>query len=224
MDENVFFKIDNQELFLEAELVSYNEIPVFFVCRSGERRFLVLCIDIKKEIYLVTSINTTQVLSLINGRESMRNIFLSGKKYWKIETGLNVDDDIVSIIDKNSINLEDLPVEGAKYKIVSGEIDKYRNELVSTIFDAESWNQIINAVSISMEDIQKIDVGAICNAIEMASNRIDYFGEYTRCFSTVLEFALKKDGKCVDESKEIDDLNVVKETYIVKEVKKLIAA
>ena len=125
MDNLVCFIIESQILYLDQVLVEYNGVPIFFICKSKDERYLCLCSDIDELKYYVIRISAKDIFNLLHGKTSMRNTFLSQKAYWEIESGEDPTQDAVLKKSIEEINQKLLPDENAYYEILSPEIAEY---------------------------------------------------------------------------------------------------
>lgn len=224
-EKSVCFEIEGMELVSELNLVEYNEIPVFFVCKSAEKRFLVLCIDLEGEKYLVTEISTYHVLRMLDSSETMRECFMNGIKYWRVEAAEDIINDRVERINKCDIALGDLPVEGARYKITSSEVLEYSSRLMGSIFDSEAWNKLVDSIEKSLEEVIAVDEVAISKALRSISNACIMKSEYIECFTKALQFEVESDGLLVRSSiSNGNSLCNARENCYAVEGKKLLVA
>ena len=98
MDERLCFVINQMEIYLEQVLVETDGIPVLFVGKSNERRYLILCVDTDVLRYFAVRISRKDLCDLLQGTVPMRDIFLRKTVFWDIVAGNNMEDDIVVVI------------------------------------------------------------------------------------------------------------------------------
>lgn len=110
------FVINGKELYLEKILVEYDKIPIFFLCRSEDVRYLCLCFDIDDLRYYVVSVSAKDVFDLLHGITPMRDIFLKQRKYWDVSAGQEPGQDVVKECPIEDIDQDILPYKNAYYE------------------------------------------------------------------------------------------------------------
>ena len=153
MNDELSFIIDNKELLNEQVLVEYNDFPVFFLCRNSNDLYLALCTDLSKNMYYVTQVDTVNVLQMFDKQLTMRDTFLSGKSFWKIEASENIHEDKVSLIDVKDIDLDDLPKEKAYFNVFSQELEEYHKSLSKDFLSEKMWKNV--------GEVLKLSIGAV---------------------------------------------------------------
>lgn len=134
MNKELCFNIENVNLYLEQVLVDYMDIPIFFLC-SGEKQFyLALCTDIKNLNYIVVKLSLIDVYSLLHGNISMRNVILNQKVYWDIISGEEIELDVVTKKNIDTIEKELLPEADACFKILTEQIASFVQKFDQEIF------------------------------------------------------------------------------------------
>lgn len=113
------FLINDKELYLERILVEYDKIPIFFLCRNEDMRYLCLCYDIDNLRYYIVSVSTKNVFNLLHGKTPMRDIFLNRSKYWDISAGQESGKDVVKECPIADLDQDVLPNKNAYYEAPS---------------------------------------------------------------------------------------------------------
>lgn len=152
------FKIDSKELFLEQVLVEYHKTPVYFVCKdNNEVYYVVLCVDIDDEKYIVVETEIERLVNLFRKKITMRDIILTELKYWEIIAGDNLSDDICTQLDIEQINMDDLPYNNSYFIVLSKEHQEYFEYLKDVIMSNDTeWeileapNKVINELDIQI--------------------------------------------------------------------------
>lgn len=111
MNKELCFIIDKRKLYLEKVLVEYNDIPIFYLCRSEEEYYLVLCSNIEEEKYIIVKPAKLEVLDMLNGELAMRDIILHQESFWEVSAGEDISQDRVEIKPIDQIEYEALPYE-----------------------------------------------------------------------------------------------------------------
>lgn len=119
--------INHNKIYLECILADYEYVPIFFLCKSEYNEFyLSLCRNPKTaEKYIVVKLPKEEVKNLIYGQLPMRDVFLNQESFWKVFSGDKVENDIVIEYPIEQIPKDDLPYEGACYKIFEEYVRKY---------------------------------------------------------------------------------------------------
>lgn len=155
--DKMIFKINNNMLNMEAVLVDYNGLPVFYVCVDEEHnRYFVLCIDLENYVYYVAKTSVSLILSLLSGTQSIKRAFLESDEFWEISEGETVDDDIVKKISRNALADELLPKKNAFYEIYNNLIKNYYKKLIGEISCSDDWEKM--PVQHSSEEIYFIPI------------------------------------------------------------------
>ncbi|MFI3177180.1 MAG: hypothetical protein R3Y67_06795 [Eubacteriales bacterium] len=158
MNNEMCFKIDSKELFLEQVLVEYHKTPVYFVCKdNNEVYYVVLCVDIDDEKYIVVETEIERLVNLFRKKITMRDIILTELKYWEIIAGDNLSDDICTQLDIEQINMDDLPYNNSYFIVLSKEHQEYFEYLKDVIMSNDTeWeileapNKVINELDIQI--------------------------------------------------------------------------
>lgn len=100
----LYFIIENEELFLEKELVSL-EFPLLFLCSSH----LCLCTDFDNLEYIVGKISEENIEKMLNASITIRETFKRCEKLWKVRMGEEIAEDIIERIEYSSLKDEELP-------------------------------------------------------------------------------------------------------------------
>lgn len=113
------FILNDKKLYLETNLVYFNEIPIFFVCSDLKNcYYLVLNIDINNLEYIIVESTKENILNMLTQKITMRDAILSSSFFWNIKTMSDIKDDIIEFKDIEEIDYDILPDKEAKYYIV----------------------------------------------------------------------------------------------------------
>ena len=184
MNNELCFKIENNDLYLEQVLVDYDNIPIFFLCKGKEKNYLSLCVDYENYNYIVVEISLFDIYDLLHGNISMRNSILKHKEYWMVFSGEDIEHDIVEYHLMNDIEQNCLPQEGACFKILTESMRQY-TEIIDNLLLVQP-----NYISIS-----KLKTGyekELRNVIELTECKIPNYsakelGNYTDWKNITLE-------------------------------------
>lgn len=125
MSDVLCFKLNGASLFLEQVLVDDGYIPIFFLCRHEQQRYLALCTDMEKNTYYVVKISLQDLHALLHGQIAMRDAMLNQDKFWHIEAADKPLADVVVEHPMQDMDLSVLPEENACFKIFTQEIAEY---------------------------------------------------------------------------------------------------
>ena len=125
MDERLCFVINQMEIYLEQVLVETDGIPVLFVGKSNERRYLILCVDTDVLRYFAVRISRKDLCDLLQGTVPMRDIFLRQAIFWDITAGDNMKDDVIVGRSISNIDADMLPREVAVFEVLTADVEQY---------------------------------------------------------------------------------------------------
>lgn len=159
MGKELCFCINNMNLYLEKVLVDYMDIPVFFLCKSKNDYFVVLCEDIENLTYVVVQNEEVDIYNLLNGKTSMRNAIVKRKKYWEIISGESVESDCVTEHLMSEIREDILPEKDACFEILTEDIKVYVQGFNERFFGTDYFKECPNNILINEIQITEyIDV------------------------------------------------------------------
>lgn len=172
MDKELCFKIENDSLYLEQVLVDYMGIPIFFLCKSKQQYFIALCTDIEELNYIVTKLSLDYVYKLLRGQISMRDVILRQEEYWNIISGDEISQDKVKKEDISSLDEGILPEEGAYFKLLTKEIERFVNNFENSFFANENYSKIEKKLSLSEGATELPDL--LIKEINVYNELLDY--------------------------------------------------
>lgn len=125
MDERACFIIGQVNIYLEQVLVENDGVPILFVGKSDERRYLILCVDTDVLRYFAVRISRKDLSDLLQGTVPMRDIFLRQAIFWDITAGDNMKDDVIVGHCISNIDADMLPREGAVFEVLTKNVEQY---------------------------------------------------------------------------------------------------
>lgn len=227
MNKELCFIIDKKKLYLEKVLVEYNDIPIFYLCRAEDEYYIVLCSNIEDEKYIIVKTVKMQLLNMLKGKLSMRELILCQDSFWEVTAGEEILQDDVEKRPICQIEYGALPYEDAYYEIPSQEIEDYiqqfENKLImgdyEEIYEKQQAIQgtegylIEEPHTLSLEKVS-IEVKDLIEVISSFENLLSISADHTRktlygSFSDTLEvkkniipesggFNLQIDGSQID--------------------------
>lgn len=125
MDERACFIIGQVNIYLEQVLVENDGVPILFVGKSDERRYLILCVDTDVLRYFAVRISRKDLSDLLQGTVPMRDIFLRQAIFWDIAAGDDMKDDAIVGHCISNIDADMLPREGAVFEVLTENVEQY---------------------------------------------------------------------------------------------------
>lgn len=184
MEKTLCFVINNIELFLDINIVTF-DIPLLFICSDKDnQKYLVLCSDSQELRYLVARIDNSILIKMLKSEITMKDAFKHSNKIWEIISQEEIGDDIINVVEFSNISKEDLPEEGAFLNYMSKDIAEYIEQIECNILSSEIQNAqnvirtikmtslLITSISITKQIID--DISHINKSI-----KTDYFEDST---------------------------------------------
>lgn len=175
MKKELCFIIDGQELYLEKVLVDYMEVPIFFLCKAGEKYYIALCIDMDEYNYVVVQMTMQDTYDLLHGKIPMRDVILGRKEYWLVCSGDEPKDDKVEKQEIGRLQVELLPKKGACFQILTEDMEKYVQAFDEYYFSNDNF---------ATEKLCTLSEKAMAECGEMVNEIIDsitVFSEVANC-------------------------------------------
>lgn len=125
MNKELCFVLDGKELYLDQILVDYDDIPIFYLCKSGDERYLVLSADLDEEKYIIVKPSQKEILDMLCGKTAMREVITEQSFFWEVFAKEEYSEDIV--VKKDICQMPDgvLPYKDAYFKAVTPQIKEY---------------------------------------------------------------------------------------------------
>lgn len=133
-DKRLFFKINDEYIYLDIELINFNDIPVFFICKSNKNYYLALCFDVFDEKYIVIQVKRSLLLKMLDQKITMREIYHTVDSFWEIVYGETLEQDLVKEKAINDIDESVLPIEGEVYEVFDDDVKEYQEQLLTDSF------------------------------------------------------------------------------------------
>lgn len=214
MEENTCFVLNNLELVFDQELVSYNDFPVFFTCKDGKSVYLVLCTDIDNMHYLIAKTTRMNLLKMLDAQISMREAILNCSEYWVVDGDDKIENDSIVSINRADVDVNDLPVEEAKYRIVNSIITDYRNSLRKELFCDQLWEAVHNiSKSIDTQPFQDIE-SVLRASLYIDSLKVDC-QEFINLLSSNNSFTISDEVSIKNQSEGQNEQSILKESWRV---------
>ena len=125
MNQTLCFVINHVEIYLEQVLVENDGVPILFVGKNNERRYLILCVDMDVLRYFAVRISRKDLSDLLQGTVPMRDIFLRQAVFWDIAAGDDMKDDAIVGHCISNIDADMLPREGAVFEVLTENVAQY---------------------------------------------------------------------------------------------------
>lgn len=217
MDKQLCFILDNENIYLDKVLVSFNDIPILFVCRdSSKNYYLVLCSNLEELEYIIVQQSLKNLWSMLTKNITMRTAFLSCESFWFVKSGNTIEEDECAIIPKSKMDLDALPFENAMYETISEDdtlyVDRITNEYLDNVsFDlseeikdiTDPLFDVISPLNDCFGDITSyIDFGPVIQSIEISTTMSFSDNDFTQ--TSPLNIAYNQQ---ITETKEVISLS-----------------
>lgn len=140
MNKNVCFILDNKELLLDKVLISFNDTPIFFICRNGKSYYVVLCSNLENLEYIIVEQTVSNIWKMLTQKISMKELIISCSTFWKVIAGDTFMEDSVELISMEKIDESVLPIENAMFETLCDEDDKYVEQITSEYLNQINFN------------------------------------------------------------------------------------
>lgn len=172
MERKLCFIINNDNIFLEQVLVDYMGVPIFFLCKSAKKYYLVLCSDFEEYNYIIVEVSQKDIYMMFCQNKSMRDMFLDAEYFYEVISGDTIEEDIILKKKIEEIDQAVLPEPKAMYEILLPEVKKYCTNFNEKYLLNDNYYKIIDDVQISLD---QFDGAFIYDTI----NRIANYTQYT---------------------------------------------
>lgn len=175
MDKEKCFIIDEKILYLEKVLVDFENIPIFFLCKSYDDYYVVLCIDFDNYNYIIVEASLIDIYNLLHGNIPMRDVILKQDYYWKIISGEDLLSDTIERHPMKCIDTSLLPEENARFQVFDSETRKYISEFYKNLFNSKFFTETDKAfsdVSDNMEEYINVCEDIIFPQLEDSINKV----------------------------------------------------
>ena len=126
------FTINDNELYLVLNLVDFNGIPLYFICKDNTGQYyLCLCYDIDYEKYIIVKTDIDRIYKLLTQNITMRDIITMESEF--LDVSILGEEDICSLKDMKNINLDILPDKNSYFNITNEHfLEEFLNEIKET--------------------------------------------------------------------------------------------
>lgn len=153
---DICFILENKNLYVDEYLVDFN-IPIFFICKDDDNyKYAVECIDTKALTYVISKVDLTDVLDMLQNKVTLRDFILNGNNFWLIKSGDSIENDIVEVI--KEIDSNKLPKENEFLDLHNKKIENYIKKLE---MEKVSFNSSFEIIDVSLKTIYSSTFRAI---------------------------------------------------------------
>lgn len=206
--DKVCFKLESENLYSEQMLVEYNDDPVFYICKSQTGRYyVVLCVDVEEGNYIVINSKISDVLLMLYGYITMRELYRKVDYFWQVFVGKVIDDDVVTKHNIEDIDTSVLPYEGEYYEILDKEVENYARKLE---------NSLLNNKNKLLDESLEYIIEKSCKMLTKLVTNKDFVEDISECTEKLVDKLLNEQWNNVNE-KVYDvkyDLSSYKETSL----------
>lgn len=142
MDKELCFIINGENLYLDISLIEFQDIPMFFICKSNSNYYVALCIDDENVEYILIEANANSLLKMLRSDIEMRDLYKVANKFWTIKPGNSPEDDEVTEHSIEHLDDSFLPIEGARYEVFDDSVLEYINLFEKNIYDDLNFNDV----------------------------------------------------------------------------------
>ena len=175
MNKEKCFIINEKILYLEKVLVDFENIPIFFLCKSYDDYYVVLCVDFDNYNYIIVEASLIDVYNLLHENIPMRDVILKQDYYWKIISGEDLLSDTIEKHQMKCINTSLLPEENACFQVFDSETRKYISEFDKNLFNSKFFTETDKAssdVNDNMEEYINVCEDIIFPQLEDLINKV----------------------------------------------------
>ena len=126
------FTINGNELYLILNLVDFNGIPLYFICKDNTGQYYIcLCYDIDYEKYIIVKTDIDRIYKLLTQNITMRDIITMESEF--LDVSILGEEDICSLKDMKDINFDILPDKNSYFNIANEHfLEEFLNEIKET--------------------------------------------------------------------------------------------
>ena len=193
------FLIDGEELYLEQVLIDYNDIPIFYICKSPQNHFVILCTDVEDVRYIIVKTSLHDVSKMLHGKLAMRDIITKQTVFWEVFPGDSIQDDIVERKDMSEMKKDELPYEDACYCVATEEMKEYLEKIDNKLYTG-AYNMVWD-ISIEENGFDEIFQQDISDLFKHFQVNIQ---EYIEIYENALKTKLGQTTKDMENYKNDD--------------------
>lgn len=126
------FTINGNELYLVLNLVDFNGIPLYFICKDNTGQYYIcLCYDIDYEKYIIVKTDIDRIYKLLTQNITMRDIITMESEF--LDVSILGEEDICLLKDMKDINFDILPDKNSYFNITNEHfLEEFLNEIKET--------------------------------------------------------------------------------------------
>ena len=150
MDKEICFLINNNPLFLDKVLVSFNDIPIFFVCcDSSNNYYIVLCTDVEDLEYIIIESSLHSLYQMLSKKVEMRRPFTKASHFWSVKAGDSMESDEMQHIEGKQMDQNNLPYPNAFYEARTKEDIAYVKQIEAACLEKDRFSVIESKIDIN---------------------------------------------------------------------------
>lgn len=195
MKHDVFFYINNKELYLDSYLVDF-DIPIFYICKDDENsKYAVMCIDSIKEKYVIGLTTNKDIKAmLLNSLDLCSFINNTSKKWYVICNKEKKSDEVITV---QKLNKSDLPKKNAFLELHNKRVIDYVKKIDSEI-EEQKEDKIFEGCQ---EVIYKKFPLNYCNETSSSKSDFNYISDYNSLITTIKNFDIAIPG-CINSGRD----------------------
>lgn len=215
MDKELCFVIEGKELYLDQILVDYDDIPIFYLCKSGDEQYLVLSADLEEEKYIIVKPSRREILDMLCGKTAMRDVMTGQSFFWEVFAKEECTEDIVTKKDMCQVPDNVLPYKDAYFKAATPQIKEYITRLEQmispdTLYEIDGVEFFINTDVFEPKRIQHYvrlyEYAAMLRMKVSEDYNIPYLQTGKELSATSKSFCYQRDNKMEPLYFDLDEL------------------
>ena len=117
MEKELCFIIENKKLYSDKILVTFNEFPIFFVCKDEDNDYyLVLCRDMENLEYILVKSSVQDIYDMLIQKCSIKEAFLKTDFFYEVFGEIDLSSDRVNKLSSDRLDVSFLPNEDIYYE------------------------------------------------------------------------------------------------------------
>ena len=132
MKKELCFIVENKKLYSDKILVTFNDFPIFFVCKDEDNNYyLVLCRDMENLEYIIVKSSAKDIYDMLIQKYSIKEVFLKPDFFYEVFGEINLSSDRVNKLSSDRLDVSFLPNEDIYYEAQDADDIDYMHDLAT---------------------------------------------------------------------------------------------
>lgn len=132
MKKELCFIIENKKLYSDKILVTFNDFPIFFVCKDENNNYyLVLCRNMENLEYIIVKSSAKDIYDMLIQKYSIKEVFLKTDFFYEVFGEINLSSDRVNKLSSDRLDVSFLPNEDIYYEAQDADDIDYMHDLAT---------------------------------------------------------------------------------------------